>query len=50
MYSFKKYEDRKKDNSVDDNPTDDVINPVTSANGKYKNSAHFIAFNIAYRF
>ena len=50
MYFFKKFKDREKNNSLDDNPNDGVINPLTSANGKYKTSIHGIGIDITYRF
>ena len=50
LYAYKKYEDREKNNLVDDFPSDGTLNPLTSVNGTYKNSVHMIGVDAAYYF
>jgi len=41
---------RKKQNALDDNPLDGLINPLTSANGLYKGNIHLVGMSLTYRF
>ncbi len=51
LYVYKKYEDREKNNTLDDNPDDTLIpNPLTSVNGTYKSSVHMMGIDAAYLF
>ncbi len=49
-YGYQLLEGRKKNNSLDDNPLDGVVNPLTSANGKYKTNLHAVGISLSYRF
>ncbi len=50
LYAYKKYEDREKNNLIDDFPSDGTLNPLTSVNGTYKNSVHMVGVDAAYVF
>jgi len=50
LYAYKKYDDRKKNNILDDFPSDGTLNPLTSVNGTYKNSIHMMGVDVAYVF
>ncbi|UCH81046.1 MAG: outer membrane protein transport protein [Nitrospiraceae bacterium] len=50
LYAYKKYIDREKNNMLDDNPTDGIVNPLTSVNGTYKNSINMFGIDVAYVF
>ena len=50
LYAYKNYEDREKNNLVDDFPSDGILNPLTSVNGTYKNSVHMMGVDVAYVF
>jgi hypothetical protein len=41
---------RTKDNAIDDNPFDGVVNPATSANGRYKTTIHIVGASLTYGF
>jgi long-chain fatty acid transport protein len=49
-YGYQLLEGRKKNNSLDDNPLDGVVNPLTSANGKYNTNLHMVGISLTYRF
>lgn len=49
-YGYQKLQNRKKNNSIDDNPFDGVINPLTSANGEYKSNLHMFSVSLTYKF
>lgn len=49
-YSYQKLQDRNKNNSVDDNPADGIVNLTTTANGKYKSSLHMVSVSLTYKF
>ena len=49
-YGYQKLQNRKKNNSIDDNPFDGVINPLTSANGVYKSNIHMFGISLTYKF
>jgi long-chain fatty acid transport protein len=49
-YSYQKLQVRNKNNSVDDDPTDGIIDPTTTANGKYKSSLHMVGISLTYKF
>jgi len=49
-YGYQKLQNRKKNNSIDDNPFDGVINPLTSANGVYKSDIHMFGVSLTYKF
>jgi long-chain fatty acid transport protein len=49
-YSYQKLQDRNKNNSVDDNPADGIVNLATTANGKYKSSLHMVGVSLTYKF
>ena len=48
LYAYKKYEDREKNNMLDDFPFDGIVNPLTSVNGTYKSSIHMMGVDVAY--
>jgi long-chain fatty acid transport protein len=49
-YGYEILKDRRKGNSLDDNPIDGVVNPLTSANGLYKGNIHLLGMSAAFRF
>jgi long-chain fatty acid transport protein len=49
-YAYQDVKERDKENSIDDNPFDGVLNPATSANGRYSSDAHMIGLGISYIF
>ncbi len=49
-YGYQLMQNRNKNNAVDDNPDDGIINPATAANGKYKSHLHMVALNFTYTF
>jgi long-chain fatty acid transport protein len=49
-YSYQKLQNRKKNNSIDDYPSDGLLNPATSANGKYKSYLHMVGVSLTYLF
>jgi len=49
-YGYQKLQSRKKNNSIDDNPFDGVLNPLTSANGVYKSDIHMFGVSLTYKF
>jgi long-chain fatty acid transport protein len=49
-YAYQKVEDRNKNNAIDDNQFDGIVNPATSANGVYKADLHMVGISITYRF
>jgi long-chain fatty acid transport protein len=49
-YGYELLKDRRKQNSLDDNPLDGVVNPLTSANGQYKGNIHLVGISLTYRF
>jgi long-chain fatty acid transport protein len=48
-YGYQLSEERRKRNSIDDNPYDGVINPDTSANGKYNAHVHVLSMGLTFR-
>jgi long-chain fatty acid transport protein len=49
-YAYQLFEERVKDNSIDDNPSDGVVDSVLSANGEYESDIHIIALSITFLF
>jgi long-chain fatty acid transport protein len=49
-YAFQLLEERTKNNAIDDNPADGVLNLATSANGEYDSHLHMVALSVSYRF
>ncbi len=49
-YAYQILQSREKNNMVDDNPADGVLNPFTAANGTYKSHLNIFSLNITYRF
>lgn len=49
-YAFQKLQSRNKNNSIDDNPNDGIVNPFTSANGKYDANIHMVGISLTYKF
>lgn len=49
-YGYQKLEGRSKNNSVDDNSSDGLLNAVTSANGKYETDLHLFGISLTYNF
>jgi long-chain fatty acid transport protein len=49
-YDYQKVSDRTKDNAIDDNPSDGIVNPNTSANGQYRTHLNIIAASITCKF
>lgn len=49
-YGYQWFSTRTKNNAVDDNPNDGIVNPVTSANGTYKSSLNMVAVSLTYKF
>lgn len=49
-YGYQRLEGRSKNNSLDDNPSDSLINSATSANGKYDSDIHLIGISLVYNF
>jgi len=49
-YSYLKIEGRSKNNAVDDNSSDGLVNAATSANGKYDSNIHFVGISLTYNF
>lgn len=48
-YAYQKLQNRKKNNSIDDNPLDGV-NPQATANGIYKSALHMVGISFTYKF
>lgn len=48
-YAYQKLQNRKKNNSIDDNPLDG-LNNQTAANGTYKSALHMIGISLTYKF
>ena len=49
-YGYQLLEGRSKNNAVDDNPSDGILNAATSANGKYNENIHMIGISLTYTF
>lgn len=49
-YGYQRLEGTKKDNSLDDNPSDGIVNAATSANGEYDTDLHMFGISITYKF
>ncbi len=49
-YAYQLMQDRTKNNAVDDDPGNGVLNPATAANGEYSSHVHMIALDITYMF
>ncbi|MFO0792545.1 MAG: outer membrane protein transport protein [Candidatus Brocadiaceae bacterium] len=49
-YGYQRLEGTRKDNSIDDNPQDGIIDAATSANGKYDTDIHMIGISVTYMF
>lgn len=49
-YGYQIFQKRAKNNTIDDNPADGVLNAATSANGTYKSQIHMVALSLTYRF
>ncbi len=49
-YGYQLLEGRSKNNAVDDNSSDGIINAATSANGKYNTNIHMIGISLTYKF
>jgi long-chain fatty acid transport protein len=49
-YAYQKVKDRTKNNAIDDNPFDGIVNPDTSANGLYKTNLHMVGISMTYQF
>jgi long-chain fatty acid transport protein len=50
VYAYQHNVATNKANQIDDNPADGVLNPATSANGRYKTNFHEIGISLTYRF
>ncbi len=49
-YGYQLLEGRSKDNSVDDNASDGLVNAATSAKGKYETDLHLVGISVTYNF
>ncbi|WP_068861460.1 OmpP1/FadL family transporter [Thermodesulfovibrio sp. N1] len=49
-YAYQKLQNRKKNNTIDDNPLDVSFNANYSANGTYKSDIHMIGLSLTYKF
>lgn len=49
-YGYQRLEGTSKNNSLDDNPSDALVNNTTSANGKYDTDLHLIGISLVYKF
>ncbi|MBE7546130.1 OmpP1/FadL family transporter [uncultured Candidatus Kuenenia sp.] len=49
-YGYQRLEGRSKNNSLDDNPSDSLVNSATSASGKYDSDLHLIGISLVYNF
>ncbi len=49
-YGYQKFEGTNKDNTIDDNPSDGVLNTATSANGQYDTDFHMFGISLTYKF
>ncbi len=49
-YGYQHFPQRTKNNAIDDNVADGILNPATSANGVYSSHIHLIGFTVAYSF
>lgn len=49
-YGYQVFQKRTKNNAIDDNLSDGVVNPAASANGTYKSSLHMVALSLTYKF
>lgn len=49
-YSWQQYQNRNKNNAVDDNILDGVLNAATAANGTYKSHLQIVGVSVAYAF
>lgn len=49
-YAYQLLEGRSKSNSVDDNPSDGLLNAATSVNGKYETDLHMVGISVGYNF
>lgn len=48
-YGYQLSEERVKANSIDDNPFDGLLNPATSANGRYDTGIHVLGISLTFR-
>ncbi len=49
-YDYQQVRSRNKNNAIDDNSLDGVVNPATSANGTYRTHLHIVSASITYAF
>jgi long-chain fatty acid transport protein len=49
-YDYQQVRSRNKNNAIDDNSQDGVVNPATSANGKYRTHLHIVSASVTYVF
>jgi len=49
-YDYQKVRTRNKNNAIDDNHFDGIVNPATSANGRYRTELHIVSAGITYVF
>lgn len=49
-YGYQLLEGRSKDNTLDDNASDGLVNTATSANGKYETDLHLVGISVSYNF
>lgn len=49
-YGYQLLEGRSKNNAVDDNPSEGIVNAATSANGKYNTDIHMFGISLTYTF
>ncbi len=49
-YAYQKVNGRTKNNAIDDNPSDGIVNPAASANGVYRTDLHMVGISVTYRF
>ncbi|MGC2062855.1 MAG: outer membrane protein transport protein [Thermodesulfovibrionales bacterium] len=49
-YGYQKYQTRRKNNTIDDNPFDGVDNAAASAGGAYRSGINILAISLTYAF
>ncbi len=49
-YAYQKYQNRTKNNAIDDNPFDGTVNSATAVNGPYRSHINIVGLSMSYAF
>ena len=49
-YAYQKYQNRTKNNAIDDNPFDGAVNSATAVNGLYRSHINMVGVSVSYAF